>query len=86
MAFFLSQNVLIFDFLVQNRNQHLKIDPYSAKFQLDWTKDKGARILTWNNDIKQQVVQDFVAKKCKTEFVILSEWRVFIEAAWYTLF
>ena len=45
---FLDQNVFISDFLVQIRNQRLKIDP-CAKFQPDWTKDKGARISTWND-------------------------------------
>ena len=45
---FLLQNVFISDFLARIRNQRLRIDP-SAKFQLHWTKDKGTRILTWNN-------------------------------------
>ena len=45
---FLLQNVFISDFLARIRNQRLKIDP-CAKFQLHWTKDKGTRILTWNN-------------------------------------
>ena len=45
---FLLQNVFISDFLAQIRNQRLRIDPY-AKFQLNWTKDKGTRILTWND-------------------------------------
>ena len=40
--------VFISDFLARIRNQHLRIDP-CAKFQLHWTKDKGTRILTWNN-------------------------------------
>ena len=36
---FLTQKVFISAFLVQTRNQHLKIDP-CAKFQPDWKKDK----------------------------------------------
>ena len=43
-----SERIHIGFFLVQIRNQRLKID-LCAKFQPDWTKDKGARILTWNN-------------------------------------
>ena len=35
-------------FLARIQNQRLKIDPCN-KFQLHWTKDKGTRILTWNN-------------------------------------
>ena len=35
-------------FLAQNRNQRFKIDP-CAKFQLNWTKDKRTRFLTWND-------------------------------------
>ena len=38
---FLTQKVFISAFLVQIRNQRLKIDP-CAKFQPDWTKDKGS--------------------------------------------
>ena len=45
---FFAQNVFISDILVQIRNQRLKINP-CAKFQQDWTKDKGARIWTWND-------------------------------------
>ena len=45
---FLLQNVFISDFLSRIRNQRLRIDP-CAKFQLNWTKDKGTRILTWND-------------------------------------
>ena len=41
------QNVLISIFLARIRNQRLRIDPCS-KFQLNWTKDKETRILTWN--------------------------------------
>ena len=37
---FLAQEVFISAILVQIRNQRLKIDP-CAKFQPDWTKDKG---------------------------------------------
>ena len=40
---FLAQKVFISAFLVQIRNQRLKIDP-CAKFQPDWTKDKGSSI------------------------------------------
>ena len=42
------QSVFISDFLAQIRNQHLRIDP-CAKFQLHWTRNKGTRILTWND-------------------------------------
>ena len=45
---FLLQNVFMSDFLAQIRNQLLRID-LCAKFQLNWTKDKETRILTWNN-------------------------------------
>ena len=45
---FLDQNVFISDFLVQIRNQRLRSDRF-AKFQPDWTKDKGARISIWSN-------------------------------------
>ena len=45
---FLLRNVFISDFLARIRNQRLRIDP-CAKFQLHWTKDKGTRILTWND-------------------------------------
>ena len=45
---FLLQNVFISDFLARIRNQCLIIDP-CAKFQVNWTKDKGTRILTWND-------------------------------------
>ena len=45
---FLLQNVFISDFLARIRNQRLRIDP-CTKFQLNWTKDEGTRILTWNN-------------------------------------
>ena len=42
---FLLQNVFISDVLARILNQHLRIDP-CAKFQLNWTKDKGTRSLT----------------------------------------
>ena len=45
---FLLQDVLILDFLARIRYQPLRIDP-CTKFQLRWTKDKGTRILTWND-------------------------------------
>ena len=47
---FLAQNVHVFisDFLVQIRNQYLRIDS-CAKFQPNWTKDNGAQILTCND-------------------------------------
>ena len=45
---FLLQNVSISDFLARVRNQRVRIDP-GAKFQLNWTKDKGTRILTWSD-------------------------------------
>ena len=35
-------------FLVQIRNQRIRIYP-CAKFQPDWTKDKGVRIPTWSD-------------------------------------
>ena len=44
-AFIVSKRTNI-GFLVQIRNQHLKIDPCD-KFQPDWTKCKGTRISTW---------------------------------------
>ena len=45
---FLAQKVFISAFLVQIRNQRLKIDP-CAKLQPDWTKDKGSS----NFDLEQ---------------------------------
>ena len=45
---FSPSNVFISEFLDRIRNQRLRIDP-CAKFQLHWTKDKGTRILIWNN-------------------------------------
>ena len=48
MAFFSFKTYLISDFLARIRDQRLRIDP-CAKFQLHWTKDKGTRILTWND-------------------------------------
>ena len=47
MAFFSLKTFSYRTFLVQIRNQRLKIDP-CAKFQPDLTKDKGVRISTWN--------------------------------------
>ena len=46
---FLLQNVFISDFLARIR---AKKSNFSAKFQLHWTKDKGTRILTWNDTKK----------------------------------
>ena len=43
-----SKHIYIGFFLARIRNQRLRIDT-CAKFQLHWTKDKGTRILTWNN-------------------------------------
>ena len=48
MAFFSLKTYLYRIFLVQIRNYRLKIDP-CTKLQPDWTKDKGARISTWND-------------------------------------
>ena len=45
---FLAQNVFISNFLVQIRNQHLRIDP-CANIQPNWTKDNGTQILTCND-------------------------------------
>ena len=45
---FLLRNVFISDFLARIRNQRLRINSCD-KFQLHWTKDKGTRILTWND-------------------------------------
>ena len=47
-SIFLLQNVFISDFLARIRNQRLRIDSCD-KLQLNWTKDKRTRILTWNN-------------------------------------
>ena len=44
---FLAQIVSILEFLFQIQNQRPKID-YCAKFQPNWTKDKGAQISTLN--------------------------------------
>ena len=45
---FLLRNVFISDFLAGIRNQRLRID-HCAKYQLNWTNDKGTQILTWND-------------------------------------
>ena len=45
---FLLQNVFVSDFLARIRNQRLRID-LCVKFKLHWTKDRGTRILTWND-------------------------------------
>ena len=45
---FLLQNVFESDFFNHIRNQRLGIDT-CTKFQLHWTKDKGTRVLTWND-------------------------------------
>ena len=55
---FLLQNVFISDFLARIRNQRLRIDP-CAKFQLNWTKDKETRILTWN-DTKDSLMTSYL--------------------------
>ena len=47
MAFFSFKSIHI-GFLARIRNQRLRID-LCARFQLNWTKAKGTRILTWNN-------------------------------------
>ena len=43
---FCPQNIFLLD--IQIQDQHPKTDP-RAKFQPDWTKDKGAGILTLND-------------------------------------
>ena len=48
MVFFSLTTYLYRIFLARNRNQRLRIDP-CAIFQLTCTKDKGTRILTWND-------------------------------------
>ena len=53
---FLAQNVFISNFLVQILNQHLKIDS-CAKFQPDWTNDKGAKFSTWNDAEKFYILK-----------------------------
>ena len=52
------QNAFISNFLAQIGNQCLRIDP-CAKFQLNWTKDKGTRILTWN-DTKNSLMMSYL--------------------------
>ena len=54
--FSLSKRIYIL--LVRIRNQRLRIDP-CAKFQLNWTKDKSTRILTWN-DIKNSLMTSYL--------------------------
>ena len=44
--------------LARIRNQRLRIDP-CAKFQLNWTKDKETRILTWN-DTKNSLMTSYL--------------------------
>ena len=55
---FLLRNVFISDFLAPIRNQRLRIDP-CAKVQLNWTKDKGIQILTWN-DTKNSLMTSYL--------------------------
>ena len=45
---FLLLNVVRSDFFGSKRNQRLRIDNCTT-FQLNWTEDKGTRILIWNN-------------------------------------
>ena len=55
---FLLQNVFMSDFLARIRNQRLRID-LCAKFQLNSTKDKRTRILTWN-DTKNSLMMSYL--------------------------
>ena len=55
---FLLQNVFILDYLARIQNQRTRID-FCAKFQLHWTKDKGYRILTWN-DTKNSLMTSYL--------------------------
>ena len=54
---FLTQKAFISAFLVQIRNQRLKIDP-CAKFQPDWTKDKGS--LNFDLERYQKLLDDVI--------------------------
>ena len=53
-----SKRTYIGFFLARIRNQRLRIDP-CAKFQLHWTKDKGTRILPWN-DTKNRLMTSYL--------------------------
>ena len=57
-AIFLLQNVFTSDFLALIRNQQLRIGP-CAKFQLNWTKDEGTRILYWS-DTKNDLMTSYL--------------------------
>ena len=57
MAFSLAQIVFRSDFLAQIRNQRTKIDP-CAKFQSNWTKNKGSRVST-SNDAKNCLMTSY---------------------------
>ena len=52
------QNVSISDFLARIRNQRPRNDP-CVKFHLNWTKDKRAQILTWN-DIENSLMTSYL--------------------------
>ena len=45
------------DFLARIGNQRLRIDP-CVKFQLNWTKDKGTRILSWKDTKNDLMTSD----------------------------
>ena len=55
---FLLQNVFISDFFGRIRNQRPRIVP-CAKFQLNWTKDKGTQSLT-GNDTKNGLITSYL--------------------------
>ena len=56
-------------FLARIQNQRLRIDP-CTKFQLNWAKDKGTRILTWK-DTKNNLMTSYLPP---TEDVIKILW------------
>ena len=58
MAFFSFKTYLYRIFFAPVRNQPLIINP-CAKFQLNWTKDKGTAILTWN-DTKNSLMTSYL--------------------------
>ena len=74
---FLAQIVIVSDFLVKIRNQLPKIDPF-VKFQPNWPKDKGSRILTSNdseNCLMTSYTRDIMTTSLKFLMILIFDLR-----------